>query len=65
VVNLDPKNVQSGWLNLDLDDLRLQEDQFYQVHDLLTDVRYVWRGARNFIRLDPGSIPAHIFNVVR
>jgi starch synthase (maltosyl-transferring) len=65
VVNLDPKNVQSGWLNLDLDDLRLQEEQFYQVHDLLTDVRYVWRGARNFIRLDPGSIPAHIFNVVR
>lgn len=65
VMNLDPRNVQSGWLNLALDDLRLTDDQFYQVHDLLTDARYVWRGARNFVRLDPNGIPAHIFSVGR
>jgi starch synthase (maltosyl-transferring) len=65
VVNLDPRNVQSGFVEVSLADLRLDEDQFYQVHDLLTDARYVWRGARNFVQLNPAGLPAHIFSVMR
>ncbi len=63
VVNLDPHHVQSGWVTLDLADLRIDADRPYQVHDLLTDARYLWSGARNFVMLDPARAPAHIFRV--
>jgi starch synthase (maltosyl-transferring) len=63
VVNLDPRNRQSGWVSVALKELKLGENQTYQVHDLLTDVRYVWHGSRNFVQLDPSILPAHIFRV--
>jgi starch synthase (maltosyl-transferring) len=63
VVNLDPHNVQSGWLSVALKELKLGNDEAYQVHDLLTEARYVWRGSRNFVQLDPSILPAHIFRV--
>ena len=65
VVNLDARNTQSGWLGLDLPRLGIGADEQYQVHDLLSDQRYQWRGARNFIMLDPRRIPAHIFLIRR
>ena len=37
----------------------------YQVHDLLNDARYIWRGRRNYVELDPEMQPAHIFRVRR
>ena len=33
------------------------------MHDLLTDARYSWHGARNFVELDPATVPAHVFSV--
>ena len=63
VVNLDPRNRQAGWVSVALKELRLGENQAYQVHDLLTDARYVWHGSRNFVQLDPSILPAHIFRV--
>jgi starch synthase (maltosyl-transferring) len=63
VVNLDPTYVQSGWVTLRLEALGLAGDHTFEVHDLLTDARYRWWGPRNFVRLDPGEIPAHIFHV--
>ena len=65
VVNLDPHHVQSGWTALDLQALGLDPAQPYQVHDLLTDTRHLWHGARNYVELDPQTIPAHIFRVRR
>jgi starch synthase (maltosyl-transferring) len=62
VVNLDP-HVQSGWVSIALKELKLGNDEVYQVHDLLTEARYVWRGSRNFVQLDPSILPAHIFRV--
>jgi hypothetical protein len=64
-VNLDPENVQSGWVELPVETLGLPRDQPYQVHDLLTGARYLWHGTSNFVQLDPQSIPAHIFRVRR
>ena len=64
-VNLDPHHVQSAWVDLPVEDLGLPKDQPYQVHDLLTGARYLWHGSRNFVQLDPQSIPAHIFRVRR
>ena len=45
--------------------LAIEADRQFQVHDLLTDARYLWSGARNFVQLDPARSPAHIFRVRR
>jgi starch synthase (maltosyl-transferring) len=65
VVNLDPHHVHRAWLTLDLAALGLAADQAFQVHDLLGDARYTWRGPRNFVELVPDISPAHIFEVRR
>jgi starch synthase (maltosyl-transferring) len=65
VVNLDPHNVQSGWIELDLGALGLDAAKPYQVHDLLSEQRYQWLGPRNYISLDPQRLPAHIFKLRR
>jgi starch synthase (maltosyl-transferring) len=33
------------------------------MHDLLSDARYLWQGAQNYIELDPRAMPAHIFRL--
>jgi starch synthase (maltosyl-transferring) len=63
VANLDPRNSQTGWVDVDVEKLKLGKDESYQVHDLLTDVRYVWHGSRNYVQLNPTVLPAHIFRV--
>ena len=65
VVNLDPHHKQSGFVNLPLEDLNIDPDQRYQVHDLLTGARYLWNGPRNYVELDPQGLPAHIFAIRR
>jgi starch synthase (maltosyl-transferring) len=65
IVNLDPRYKQSGWIDVPLDDFKLDPHQSYQVHDLLTDVRYLWHGSRNYVELNPFMLPAHIFRVRR
>jgi starch synthase (maltosyl-transferring) len=64
-VNLNPFATESGWLNLSLGDLGLAGDEPFEVHDLLREERYLWQGARNFVMLDPHSLPAHILRVRR
>ena len=39
----------------------MRPDADYQMHDLLTDERFLWHGPRNFIALDPRTRPAHVF----
>jgi starch synthase (maltosyl-transferring) len=65
IVNLDPHHVQSGWVDLDLATLELPPDLPFQVHDLLSGARFLWRGARNYVSLDPQHSPAHIFRIRR
>ncbi|HZR80967.1 MAG TPA: alpha-1,4-glucan--maltose-1-phosphate maltosyltransferase [Candidatus Binatia bacterium] len=65
VVNLDPNYAQSGFIELPLADLGLDADRTYQMHDLLGDGRYLWRGARNYVKLDPRESPAHVFRLRR
>lgn len=62
-VNLDPYNTQAGWTDLSLEVLGLESEQSYQVHDLLSDARYMWNGARNYVELNPHPMPAHIFRI--
>lgn len=63
VVNLDPNNPQSGWIDLDLDALEIAAGRPYQMHDLLGGGHYLWHGGRNFVSLNPHVVPAHIFGV--
>jgi starch synthase (maltosyl-transferring) len=63
VATVDPRNVQSGFVSVDIEELGMGVDESYQVHDLLTDVRYVWHGSRNYVQLNPTVLPAHIFRV--
>ncbi len=65
VVNLDPRNAQSGWLELDAGALGIDPDKQFQMHDLLGGQRFLWQGGRNFVQLDPQRTPAHIFRLRR
>src|SRR6185503_4231293 len=57
IVNLDPHNKHTGWIDIDLSTLGVDSEKFYQVHDLLSDARFLWQGARNFVSLDPAHTP--------
>jgi starch synthase (maltosyl-transferring) len=65
VVNLDYRYKQSGWTDLSLEEMGLDYDQPYEVHDFLGNATYRWQGQRNYVELDPQEIPAHIFLVQR
>jgi len=65
VVNLDPHHTQSGWLHLPLEQLGLDPRHSFQVHDLLSDSRYLWQGHSSYVELNPHVLPAHIFRVRR
>ena len=65
VVNLSPHHVHSGWIQLDLQALGVEADRPFQVHDLLTNAYYLWQGPRNYVHLDPHSVPVQIFSVRR
>jgi starch synthase (maltosyl-transferring) len=60
VVNLDPHHVQSGWVDVPIDDLDLPSHGPYQAHDLLTDAHHFWTGRRNYVHLDPAIVPANV-----
>ncbi len=65
VVNLDPHHRHSGWVDLPMADLGLDDQNPYQVHDMLSEARYLWQGPRNYVELDPQAVPAHIFRIRR
>ena len=63
VVNLDPSNMQHGFVQLPLVDWGLTPHMTVEVADLLSDERYFWRGEWNYVRLDPQDRVAHILQV--
>jgi len=65
LVNLDPYNTQSGFAYVPLESFAINDGDPFQVEDLLTGEKFIWRGRRNFVMLDPHSRPAHIFRLRR
>ena len=65
VVNLDPHRRQNSYIYVPMDQFGLVEGEPYEVHDLLSDARYIWIGRRNYVELDPEIQPAHIFRLRR
>jgi starch synthase (maltosyl-transferring) len=62
VVNLDPHQPREAMIWLDGAALGIDASAGFTVTDELTGASYQW-GEANYVRLDPGSAPAHIFTV--
>jgi len=61
-VNLDPHQPREATVWLDGTALGFDVRAGFTVTDELTGESYRW-GEANYVRLDPGSAPAHIFTV--
>ncbi|AWW41217.1 alpha-1,4-glucan--maltose-1-phosphate maltosyltransferase [Streptomyces cadmiisoli] len=64
VANLDPHHTQEATVSLDMPQLGLDRYESVPVRDELTGETYHW-GSTNYVRLDPGRAPAHVFHVQR
>jgi starch synthase (maltosyl-transferring) len=64
-VNLDPYQSHDAYIHVPVEEFGWMDSDTYQVHDLLTDERYLWRGSRNYVLLHPQTKPAHVFRVRR
>ena len=65
VVNVDPHHVQRGMVTLPLEELGIERDRPYQAHEQISGARYLWNGARNFVEINPNSIPGQVFRFRR
>ncbi|WP_462318854.1 alpha-1,4-glucan--maltose-1-phosphate maltosyltransferase [Marinilabilia sp.] len=63
VVNLDPHHPHHGWIHFPVKEFGMDEHTSYQVHDLLSGAFYLWNGEHNYVEIDPGIMPVHIFKV--
>ncbi|MFJ8177269.1 alpha-1,4-glucan--maltose-1-phosphate maltosyltransferase [Streptomyces sp. NPDC094469] len=64
VANLDPHHTQEATVSLDMPQLGLNWHESVPVRDELTGETFNW-GRANYVRLEPGRRPAHIFTVLR
>ncbi|MFE0453149.1 alpha-1,4-glucan--maltose-1-phosphate maltosyltransferase [Streptomyces sp. NPDC058914] len=64
VVNLDPHHTQEATVSLDMPQLGLDWHESVPVRDQLTGETYYW-GRANYVRLEPGTRPAHVLTVLR
>ncbi|MFF9093649.1 maltotransferase domain-containing protein [Streptomyces sp. NPDC014802] len=64
VANLDPHHTQEATVSLDMPQLGLDWHESVLVRDELTGETYHW-GRTNYVRLEPGFRPAHVFTVLR
>ncbi|MBI5165502.1 MAG: DUF3416 domain-containing protein [Magnetospirillum sp.] len=62
-VTLDPFDVREAVLTFPLAEMGVPPGETFEVEDLLTGQRHLWRGAEHGIRLDPAINPAAIFRV--
>ena len=62
-INLDFRQEQAGWIDLDLKALAQPHGEIFDVEDLLTGERYEWRDRSNYVALRPDVMPAHVFRL--
>lgn len=63
VVNLDPHNRHSGYVQVPMDALKVQWPINIKLHDLITDEHYTWTQEWNYVELDPPVMPFHLFKL--
>ena len=59
--NTTPHDIQHGMVEVPISELGIAPESPYIVEDLLDGATYTWRGAWNYVRLDPAERMAHIF----
>lgn len=65
VVNMDPFQKHHSFIHFPAEQFGINPGEVYQVHDLLTDQRYLWQGDTNYVELDPAVTVGHVFRVRR
>lgn len=63
VVNLEPMERQSGFVQLPKERLKLGDRINVKVRDLITEEHYTWTQEWNYVELDPYKMPFHLFNI--
>jgi starch synthase (maltosyl-transferring) len=65
IVNLNPWHWEEGTTHLDLNALGIDPVRPFEVRDLITGDVHEWKGAHNYVRLDPHVEPVHVFSVTQ
>jgi starch synthase (maltosyl-transferring) len=63
-VNLDPFGLHAGEVTLPLDEWDISTDRDFSVEEAFSGRIFSWRGARQFLSLDPPSNPALLFRLL-
>jgi len=63
VVNLDPFEPHQTRIRLPLEEWGIGVEDRFQVRELITNQRHLWKGPLQTIRLDPREEPAMILQV--
>lgn len=63
VVNLDPHQRQSGYVQLPLQQLGIHGRINVKLHDLVTSEDYTWTQEWNYVELQPHKMPFHLFRM--
>ncbi len=63
VVSLDPYYTQSGWVQVPLKQLGVEEGVRFKAKDLIVDTSYTWDKEWNFVELGNNGLSFHIFKL--
>jgi starch synthase (maltosyl-transferring) len=63
--NLDPHHTHATWVRLPFEEMGLKPEPTFQMHDLVSDARYLWHTDHNYLEIDPKVVPVQIFRVRR
>ncbi len=64
-VNLNPFDVREAGVEFPLHDMGLWDDASFEAEDLISGRKHFWKGAWQYVRLDPHVNPVEIFRVRR
>ncbi|MDQ3068881.1 MAG: alpha-1,4-glucan--maltose-1-phosphate maltosyltransferase [Acidobacteriota bacterium] len=65
IVNLDYAHMQQGWVQLPLADWEIEPGTPLRLADAITGETYIWSSEWNYVRLEPGTRPAHVLVVTQ
>lgn len=63
VVNLDPFDSHVAELDFPLETMGLKQGDTFQVEELLTGRKHLWRSAKQGVKLDPDTNPVEIYRI--
>jgi starch synthase (maltosyl-transferring) len=63
--NLDPHHTHSTWLYLPFEEMGAKTERTFQMHELVSDARYMWHAGSNYLELNPQTLPVQIFRLRR